>query len=136
MKGTRESQFHIGALAPTLYVGASTPVYGINKRINFRLDNKFSPNLWKFLTYGNKHLTNVFKDERTGYYYIGLRDKNGIWVGAMLMSVFCVGNKAETFSMATSITKQWIDVTDWFWKKYLEVGKQIYGLPEWGAAEN
>ena len=49
------------------------------------------------------------------------------------MRVFCVGNDAETFSMATSITKTWNEVTDLFWRKYLDVGKKIYDLPEWGA---
>jgi hypothetical protein len=120
-------------LLPAVVRGGDIPAYGINKIINFREDGKFSPNLYKFLTYGNKHLTNVFQDPKTGYYYIGLRDKNGIFIGAMLMRVFCVGNDAETFSMATSITKTWSEVTDWFWRKYLEVGKKIYDLPEWGA---
>lgn len=118
---------------PEIVKGGNIPAYGINKMVNFREDVKFSPNLWKFLTYRNKHLTNVFKDEQTGYYYIGLRDENGIWIGAQLMRVFCVGNKAETFSMATSITKKWTDVTEWFWQKYLSVGKQIYELPEWST---
>lgn len=120
------------SILPAIIQGGNMPAFGINKIINFRIDNKFSPNLYKFLTYGNKHFTNVFQDPKTGYYYIGLRDENGIWIGAMLMRVFCVGNKAETFSMAIGITKTWIEVTDWFWRKYLEMGKKIYDLPEWG----
>ena len=58
-------------------------------------------------------------------------DKINIWIGAKLMNVFCVGNKAEIFSYATSVTVKWNDVTKWFWSKYLEVGKKIYDLPEW-----
>ena len=120
-------------MLPAVVVGGCIPAYGINKLVNFRKDGKFSPNLYKFLTYKNKHLTNIFQDPKTRYYYIGLRDENGIFIGSMLMKVFCVGNAAETFSMATSLTKTWNEVTDWFWRKYLEVGKRIYDLPEWGA---
>jgi len=120
-------------MLPAVVVGGGISAYGINKLVNFRKDSKFSPNLYKFLTYENKHLTNIFQDPKTGYYYIGLRDENGIFIGAMLMRVFCVGNNAETFSMATSLTKTWNEVTDWFWIKYLEVGKAIYDLPEWGV---
>ena len=112
-------------------VGGDVIAWGINKSINHRVNDKFSPNLWKFLTYKNKHLTNIFQDPKDGYFYIGLRDKNNIWCGAKLMRVFCLGNKAETFSYSTSVTEKWNDVTEWFWSKYLEVGKQIYNLPEW-----
>lgn len=111
--------------------GESIPLFGISKFVNPRKNSKFSPNFHRFLSYSNKHLTNVFQDPESGYYYIGLRDENGIWIGANLMRVFCVGNSAKTFSYATSVTKKWNDVSDWFWKTYLEVGKKIYDLPEW-----
>lgn len=112
-------------------VGGDTPIYGVNKLINFRKDDKFSPNLYRFLTYKNKYFTNVFQDPENGRYYIGLRDANGIWIGAKLMAVFCYGAKAETFSYPTRVTVKWNDVTKWFWSKYMEVGKAIYDLPEW-----
>ena len=123
-------------LLPAVVVGGDTPAFGINQLINFRKEEKYSPNLWKFLTYKNKYFTNIFQDPKTGYYYIGLRDKNGIWCGANLMRVFCVGNKAETFSYAISTTKKWNDVTKWFWNKYLSVGKKIYDLPDWRLVHN
>lgn len=56
-------------------------------------------------------------------------------VGAKLMRVFCVGNAAETFSVSTSLSKTWHDVSKWFWEKYMEVGKGIYELPEWKKSE-
>jgi hypothetical protein len=112
--------------------GGNIPAYGINKLINPKKDSKFSPNLYKFLTYGkNKVFTNVFQDAETGKLYFGLREDNGIWIGTKAMAVFCQGTKAESFSYATSITQKWNDVTKWFWSKYLEVGKKIYDLPEW-----
>lgn len=117
-----------------LIKGGDTPAYGINKFINPR-DAKFSPNLYRWATYGNKHLTSVFLCPETGYYYIGLRQANGIFVGAKLMRVFCVGNAAETFSVSTSLSKTWHDVSKWFWEKYMEVGKGIYELPEWKKSE-
>jgi hypothetical protein len=38
-------------------VGGDVIAWGLNKSINHRKDSKFSPNLWKFLTFKNKHLT-------------------------------------------------------------------------------
>lgn len=116
---------------PDCIVGGNVPAHGINKFINPKLDDKFSLNLYRFLTYKKRHLTNVFQDPKTGIYYIGLRDEKGIWIGAILMNVFCLGGTAKTFSYATSVTIQWKEVTTWFWSKYLEVGKEIYNLPEW-----
>lgn len=119
-------------MLPAVVVGGSIPAYGINKFINPKKDNKFSPNLYKFLTYGkNKVFTNVFKCKETGRLYFGLREDNGIWIGTKAMAVFCQGTKAQCFSYATSITEKWEDVTKWFWSKYLEVGKKIYDLPDW-----
>jgi len=116
---------------PKCIVGGDIPAYGINKLVNYKKEDRFSPNLYNFLTYKAKHLTNVFQDKETGYYYIGLRNDKGIWVGAKLMEVFCVGGRAKTFSYPVQVTKEWIEVTDWFWSLYLSVGKQIYNLPEW-----
>ena len=130
-KSSIENQGNLSNLILSNIFGSNIIVYNLNKSINHRIDDKFSPNLWKFLTFKNKHLTNIFQDPETGYFYIGLRDKNNIWIGAKLMNVFCVGNKAEIFSYATSVTAKWNDVTKWFWSKYLEVGKKIYDLPEW-----
>ena len=118
-------------LLPAVIIGGNVPAYGLNKFINPKNDGKFSPNLYRFLTYRKRHLTNVFQDTETGSYYIGLRDENGIWIGAKLMSVFCFGGRAETFSYCTSVTIKWKEVTEWFWTKYFEVGKKIYDLPEW-----
>ena len=119
-------------MLPAVVVGGSTPAYGINKLINYKKDSKFSPNLYKFLTYGkNKVFTNVFQCKETGRLYFGLRETNGIWIGTKAMAVFCQGTKAQCFSYAISITEKWEDVTKWFWSKYLEVGKKIYDLPEW-----
>lgn len=119
-------------MLPAVVVGGSTPAYGINKLINYKKDSKFSPNLYKFLTYGkNKVFTNVFQCKETGRLYFGLREPNGIWIGTKAMAVFCQGTKTQCFSYATSITEKWEDVTKWFWSKYLEVGKKIYDLPEW-----
>ena len=119
------------SLLPDVIIGGNVPAYGLNKFINPKNDDKFSPNLYRFLTYRKRHLTNVFQDTKTGSYYIGLRDENGIWIGAQLMAVFCFGGRAETFSYPTSVTIKWKEVTEWFWTKYFEVGKKIYDLPEW-----
>lgn len=116
---------------PDIVVGGNVPAYGINELINYKKDEKFSPNLWGFLTYSKKYYTNVFQDPDTGIYYIGLRDEQGIWCGAKLMDVFCTGIKAVTFSYPSYVTAKWNDVTKWFWAKYLDVGKNIYNLPEW-----
>lgn len=116
---------------PYFIKGGDIPAYGINKLINPKLDDKFSPNLYRFLTYKKRHLTNVFQDQKTGIYYIGLRDEKGIWIGASLMNVFCLGDRAKTFTYATSVTIQWKEVTTWFWSNYFKVGKKIYTLPEW-----
>lgn len=124
------------ALLPDVVIGGDTPAYGINALVNFHRDGIYSPNLYRFLTYRNKYFTNVFQDPKTGYYYIGLRDERGVWCGAKLMRVFCVGNRAETFSYPVSTTKKWIDVTKWFWATYLSVGKKIYDLPEWKLIHN
>ena len=118
-------------MLPAVVVGGGIPAYGINKFINYKKDEKFSPNLYKFLTYGkNKVFTNVFQDAE-GKIFFGLRDENGIWIGTKAMSVFCQGTKAQCFSYATSITEKWNDITKSFWSKYLEVGKKIYDLPDW-----
>jgi len=114
-------------MLPTILVGGSIPAYGINKLINPKKDDKFSTNLYKFLTYGkNKVFTNVFQSKETGYLYFGLRDDNGIWIGTEVMAVFCKGTEAQCFSYPTSVTKNWEDVTRLFWSKYLELGKKIY----------
>jgi hypothetical protein len=113
-------------------VGGNIPAFGINKLINPRKDEKFSPNLYKFLTYGkNKVYTNVFQDPIDGKIYFGLREPNGIWCGTKAMAVFCQGTKAYCFSYSVYIAERWNDITQWFWSKYLEVGKKIYDLPEW-----
>lgn len=122
------SQIIMNALQIT---GGNDIIWGLNKHINPRQDSKFSPNLWKYLTYSNKHNTNVFQDPKDGYFYIGLREPNGIWGGSKLMRVFCVGNGAETFSYPTDLTKSWNDVTEKFWAEYLKVGKAIYDSPFW-----
>ena len=116
--------------------GADNPIYKINKHINPKIDVKFSPNLYKFLTYKNKYFTNIFQDPTDGQFYIGLRDENSIWMGAKLMNVFCKGSAADMFSYRTSITKKWDDVTEWFWKTYLEIGKAIYDLPNFNSIKN
>jgi hypothetical protein len=113
------------------YEGGDTPIYGINKMINPRNDAKFSPNLYRFITFSKRHYTNVFQDPNTGFYYIGLRVDEGWWCGAKLFGVFCFGGRSETFSYGTSVSVKWHDVTNWFWTRYMEVGKRIYDLPEW-----
>ena len=111
------------------FAGGDIPIHGINKEINYRKNPKYSPNLYRFLTYKDKYYTNIFQDSK-GIYYIGLRDKNNIWCGANLMNVFCMGGRADCFSYATSITEKWKDVTKWFWEKYLIEGKAIYDSEE------
>lgn len=112
-------------------IGSDMPIFGINKEINPKNDSKFSPNLYKFLTYGKKHFTNVFQDPKTGYYHIGLKSDNNIFCGNLLMNVFCVGTKSKSWSYPRNEVSTWVDVTKWFWETYLKIGKQIYDLPEW-----
>jgi len=121
---------------PDIIVGGDQPAWGINALINPKNDPKFSPNLWRFLTWRKKVYTNIFQCPKSGIYYIGLRDAQSIWCGAHLMGVFCRGNQSPTFSYGTSITKPWNDVTKWFWSKYLDVGKSIYYLPEWDKIQD
>ena len=115
----------------TYIIGGEVPIYGINKHVWHKRDEKYSPNLYRFLTRRNKLLTNIFQDPETKIYYIGLLEESGWCIGAKLMRVFCMGGQAETWAYMPKHTNGWHDVTKWFWKKYLEVGKKIYDLPEW-----
>ena len=104
---------------------------GLNKYINPKNDAKFSPNLYKYLTY-NRHkcFVNIFQDKETNYYYIGLM-QDGWFTGAQLTRVFCVGAKAETFAWTPKDAANFVDITKQFWNKYLEIGKVIHDMPEW-----
>ncbi len=118
----------INLVVNNMYHNSLTPMFGLNKLVNYRNDDKYSQNLYRWLTYGkNKLYTNIFKETK-GVYHIGLRDDNGIWMGARLMEVACKGAKAKPYSLSTSITKKWSDVTVKFWKRYIEMGKK--GFPE------
>jgi hypothetical protein len=112
-------------------VGGDTSIAGISKLIYYKHDEKWSPNLYRFLSRKNKYLTNVFQDPKTKRYYIGLLSQDGWFIGTNLISVFCYGGKAETYAYMPKYTAGWHDVTKWFWSKYFEVGKKIYDFPEW-----
>ena len=104
---------------------------GINKHINPKKDDKFSPNLYRFLTYHkNKHFANIFQDSKTNFYYIGMMD-DGWFVGSQLMNVFCFGSKTESFAWTPKDSICLVDVTNWFWNTYFEIGKETYNLPGW-----
>lgn len=103
---------------------------GLNKYINPKNDAKFSPNLYKYLTYNRKCFVNIFQDKETNYYYIGLM-QDGWFTGAQLTRVFCVGTKAETFAWAPKDAAKFVDITYQFWNKYFEIGKAIHDMTEW-----
>ena len=112
------------AFVQKIYTHQSAPMYGLNKFVNPKNNEKYSQNIYRWLTYSkHKQFTNIFKDS-DGIYYIGLRDDAGIWCGAKLVRVVCLGCKAETFSYPTSITREWNDVTVKFWTRYLSKGKE------------
>lgn len=105
--------------------------FGLNKHINPKKDAKFSPNLYRWFTWSrNKHFINVYIDKETRHYYIGIV-QDGWFMGSMLMRIFCVGNKTESFAYAPKDTVNFQDVTDWFWEKYFELGKGVYSCEEW-----
>jgi hypothetical protein len=107
-----------------LYSNQSTPMYGLNKLVNPKQNEKYSRNLYRWLTYGKyKLFTNIFQDDR-GILYIGLREDNAIWCGARLANVACRGCSAATFSATTALSKEWIDITVQFWTRYLRLGKK------------
>ena len=119
-----------------IYHHQSRPMFGLNKLTNPSIDEKYSKNIYRWLTYGNKKLyTNIFKDKRNGVYYIGLREDNGIWCGTHLMAVACNGTSAKTFSYPTNITKKWEDVSVKFWTRYLRMGKRGF-LKIWWTEKN
>jgi hypothetical protein len=105
-----------------LLEGGHTTVYGLNRCINPRINSIYSLNLYQFLTHKHKYLTNVFRDKGDGRYYIGLKEKDGLWYGAELDQVKEKGSKAKVFSYSSARTKDWEDVTRIWWEEYFKTG--------------
>lgn len=96
-----------------LDVSSVNPVHG----------NKYSRNLFKYLTSGQNSLVSryfrVFKDGE-GALWIGYADGDYL-IGARLLQVLCLGRKAERWAYPHLISKL-TEVPD-FWKRYQAIGR-------------
>jgi hypothetical protein len=106
-------------------VGGHIPVQAINRCINPRLDPKYSFNLYQFLSHKHKYLTNIFQDPSDQKIYIGLREPDGAWYGAILKEVFEKGSKVRICSYPKSWTQSWNDITFSWWEGYFNLGTAI-----------
>lgn len=94
-----------------------------------KLNPAYSPNLHAFLTKCElKHLpTSVYQVTKTnmaypvGELFIGYPDDNGLFNGARMNRVLCLGRKAERWAF-TGLNGVVEPVPD-FWERYLKVGR-------------
>ncbi|MFI5150160.1 MAG: hypothetical protein ACHQRM_10545 [Bacteroidia bacterium] len=106
-------------------LGGHKSVQAINRCINPRGDAKYSFNLYQFLSHKHKYLTNIFQDSTDGRLYIGLREPDGSWYGAILNEVFSRGSKVRVSSYPSSWTRNWKDITLAWWESYFEHGTHL-----------
>jgi len=111
-------------------VGGHKPAQAINRCINPRMDAKYSFNLYQFLSHKHKYLTNIFQDPSDQKIYIGLREPDGSWYGAILKEVFEKGSKVRICSYPKSWTQSWVDITLTWWERYFEMGSVIMNEPK------
>lgn len=90
--------------------------------IHPQMGGKYSPNLYAWLTMpGKKHnawMSRVYRDSE-GVLWIGFMD-DGFLIGARLMSVLCLGVKAQT--AAWSDLGEMVEI-DGFWRRYTAIGR-------------
>lgn len=93
------------------------------KAINPKNGDKFSPNLFKFLSSRRRKFmaeyAGVFKDDR-GWLWLGSRDE-GWFHGARLLGVLCNGRKEQTFAYP-HLAHRLTEVPD-FWVRYVRDGR-------------
>ncbi len=71
------------------------------KAISPKNGDKYSPNLYKFLTSSRREITamygQVYRDKQ-GILWLGHRDEDGWFMGARLIAVLCQGRRVGTFA--------------------------------------
>ena len=95
------------------------------KAINPRNGDKYSPNLYKFMTQKDHAITstcaNVYRDKQ-GALWLGYRDEEGWFMGARLIAVLCNGRKAVVFAHPPKMGSALVEVRG-FWQRYIADGR-------------
>lgn len=92
----------------------------ILKKINPKISDKYSPNLFRFLRGKGRDCTTIFKDP-DGVLYIGHRESDGMVFGNRLSQVLCFGVRSQTYGYLGS-SKKWREVKS-FWAEYIKIGR-------------
>jgi hypothetical protein len=95
------------------------------KAINPKNGQKYSPNLYKFMTdpqrRGSATYTMIYRDHQ-GVLWLGIRDEEGWFHGARLIAVLCSGRKETVFAHPPVFGKALTEVKG-FWKRYVSDGR-------------
>jgi len=95
------------------------------KSINPKNGDKYSPNLFKFLTSNRREIAatygQVYRDKQ-GVLWLGFRDEEEWFMGARLMAVLCSGRRADTFAYPPSMGRALVEVKG-FWARYVADGR-------------
>jgi hypothetical protein len=95
------------------------------KNINPKNGDKYSPNLFKFLTSNRRKVAatygRVYRDKQ-GVLWLGFRDEEDWFMGARLMAVLCNGRKEETFAHPPAMGRALVEVRG-FWGRYVRDGR-------------
>jgi len=95
------------------------------KLINPKNGDKYSPNLYKFLT-SNRHsiaaiYALIYRDSQ-GVLWLGYRDEEGWFMGVRLMAALCSGRRADTFAYPPKFGQTLVEVKG-FWMRYIRDGR-------------